>query len=140
MKIKKSITNRVIIGKTIGFLIGALVLSLSLYLGYTENIQFLVGLWLFYILMGAFTGLFGIYTEHPVLKFKLPFYIRGPLIGIIMHLMLVLLAYEELSLMIANMNCNISPFWALIDGAILGLIMGYIETKYAGEGKKLPIK
>jgi hypothetical protein len=32
-----------------------------------------------------------------------------------------------------------SPFWALIDGIILGVIMGGIETKLAGEGPNLPL-
>lgn len=29
-----------------------------------------------------------------------------------------------------------SPYWIIIEGAIVGLIIGYFATKYGGEGKE----
>ena len=60
-----------------------------------------------------------------------------------MHLMLVLLAYEAAAAITAHPVFAwmglVSPFWLVLDGIILGVIIGYSATKIAGEGS-LPMR
>jgi len=134
---KHSITNRIIIGKTIGFIAGLLVFLLLPLFGVSIDLRFGIGLVVFYTLLGVLTAFMGVMDHHPIFKFKMPFWFRGILTGLVMHLMLVLLAYDQLAVLVQEMNIfgMISPWWTLIDGAILGLLMGWAETKFAGEGK-----
>jgi len=133
---KHSVFNRIIIGKSIGFVVGGLVFFLLPVFGIALEVKFGLGLWLFYIMMGAITALMGIMDHHPMLKFKMPFWIRGTIVGLSMHLMLVLLAYDQMAALVIAMDFMgmQAPWWCLIDGAILGLFMGWAETKFAGEG------
>lgn len=135
---KKSITSRVGIGKTIGFLVGALVFFWIPGVGIDMSMEFRIGMWLFYIMMGAFIGVFGTMTKHTVLNFRMPFWFRGAWIGMSMHLLLVLLAYDEINMfleldMMKSMGF-VSPYWALLDGVILGILMDWAATKWGGEG------
>ena len=138
---KHSVTNRLVIGKTIGFIAGLAVFLLAPLIGITLDVKFGLGLILFYTMVGAFTAFVGIFDRHPVLNFAMPWWFRGLAIGIIMHVMLVLLSYDQLAVMLQQMDFlgMVSPWWAVIDGAILGLIMAFAETKIAGEGK-IPLK
>ena len=86
---------------------------------------------------------FGIFDHHPVFNFKMPWWFRGPIAGASFMLMYVLFTYDTLIVIIQSplfawMGLT-SPFWAIIDGIIIGGIMGFVETKIAGEGKNLPI-
>lgn len=83
----------------------------------------------------------GLFDRHPVLEFKMPWWLSGIFVGIVFHAMLTLLAFEQITQLLANANILglKSPWWALLDGVILGLIMSYAELKLAGKGK-LPIK
>jgi hypothetical protein len=140
MKIKHSIMNRVIIGKSIGFIVGALSFFILPMIGVPLDIYFGLGLWLFYIMLGVLIAFFGVMDHHPMLKFKMPWWFRGIFMGLTMHLMLILLAFGELTFIMDKMHTfgfN-SPWWMLLDGVLLGLIMSYAETKLAGEGK-LPL-
>lgn len=140
---RHSVTVRIGIGKTIGFVVGLIVFFTLPATGAEVSTMFLFGLWFTYIMMGAMIGLMGIMTEHPVLKFKMPFWVRGAVVGIGFHLLVVLLAYDSIAAMmdipfIAWFGVR-SPFWMLIDGAVLGIIMSYVATKVSGEGN-LPLK
>ncbi len=138
---KHSVTNRIIIGKSIGFVVGGLVFFLFPMFGIALDMKFGLGLWLFYILMGVLTGLMGIMDHHPMFKFKMPFWFRGIVIGLSMHLMLILVTYDQMAALTVAFDVfgMQAPWWCLIDGAILGLIMGWVETKFAGEGN-LPLE
>ena len=141
MNMKHSILNRIIIGKSIGFVLGAIVFLILPMMGVPLDIYFGLGLWLFYIMLGVFIAFFGIMDHHPLLKFPMPWWFRGVFAGLIMHLMLILLAHGELIFIIEKMHTFglSSPWWALIDGVIIGLIMSWAETKFAGEGA-LPLE
>ncbi len=138
---RHSVTNRIIIGKTIGLVAGLSVFFIMPLLGETLDFKFGLGLILLYILLGAIIALVGMFDRHPVLNFKMPWWLKGLALGLVMHLVLVLLSYDQMALMVQKMDIlgMVSPWWALIDGAILGLIMSFAETKFAGEGA-LPLK
>jgi len=138
---KHSITNRIIIGKTIGFVAGLLVFFLVPMLGVDLELKFGLGLILFYTILGSLIGLMGVMTQHPIFNFSLPWWLRGLVVGISMHAMLVLLTYDQIAAMAGALNTfgMTSPWWALLDGTILGLIIAWAATRFAGEGK-LPLK
>jgi hypothetical protein len=106
--------------------------------------MFGLGTLLMFVLMGAMTGFMGIFDRHPMLDFKMPWWIRGTLIGGFFMLMYVLFTYETLELVMQSSLVSwmglTSPFWALLDGIFIGGLMGLLETKWAGEGENLPVK
>jgi len=49
----------------------------------------------------------------------------------------VFFAYDVMAEMtVAMMGEPYSPFWFTLEGAIIGLLIGYIATKAGGEGKE----
>ncbi len=137
-----SVAGRVVTTKLIGFIVGGIAFFGLPALGAELSLTFLLGLWAFYMLMSVNIGLMGIFTKHPILGFRMYYWLRGPLLGTAYHLMLVLLAYNEIASIMtlpafAWFGLS-SPFWILIDGAILGLIIAWVATKFVGEGN-LPI-
>ncbi len=138
---KHTITNRILIGKIIGIIVGLSFFFVALLLKAPLDLRLGVGLVLFYAFMGVVIAFMGMFERHPVLNFKMPWWFHGIVVGAIMHLMLVLLCYNQLIVIIKQMDIwgLVSPWWILIDGAILGLVMSFFQTKFAGEGM-LPIK
>lgn len=138
---KKSVTNRIIIGKSIGFIAGLLAFFILPALGVDLDLKFGLGLIVFYTILGVLTAFGGTMNHHPLFKFPLNWWLRGSIFGLIMHVMLVLIAYDQIAIIIQSMNIGgmVSPWWALLDGVILGLIMAFTETKFAGEGN-IPTK
>lgn len=141
INMKHSVMNRIIIGKTMGFVAGLLVFLLLPVLGVTLDLKFGLGLIVFYVVLGVLTAFMGTMDHHPIFKFPLPWWLRGLLMGLTMHVMLVLLAYDQIGAIAQSLNLfgMVSPWWALLDGAILGVLMAFVETKWAGEGK-LPME
>ncbi|HEY5713994.1 MAG TPA: hypothetical protein VIT68_01455 [Candidatus Gracilibacteria bacterium] len=135
---RHSVAGRVAVGKIIGLLVGLLIFFGAPSMGLELSTRFALGLILFYVMLGAFVGLMGVMDHHPIFKFKMPYWLRGIIIGVGMHLMLVLLAYDQMSLImqlkiVQSMGFS-SPFWVLIDGAVLGFLMEFIVTRHCGEG------
>jgi hypothetical protein len=95
-------------------------------------------------LMGAMIGLIGVFDRHPVFKFKMHWWLRGPALGVLFMLMYVLLSYNNLQFVMQSPLVSwtglASPFWALLDGIWIGALMGWIETSIAGEGSDLPME
>ena len=140
---KQSITGRVAVSKTIGFVAGILVLLTLPLVPVATSLEFKIGFVLLIILMSVTIGLLGVYTQHPVFSgLKLTWWVRGPMVGAVFFLLLVLLAKDELgpfmSLDIVAWTGLTSPYWAVLDGIILGGLIGYVTTKVNGEGA-LPI-
>ena len=96
------------------------------------------GILFWYTTVGAVIGIFGVYTQHPVLHLPLPWWIRSTVIGAWMNFVLVLLMYDQLSEMMsvfvdAGYYLS-SPFWFVVEGALVGMLIGYLATRFAGEG------
>lgn len=141
---KHSITGRIFVAKMIGLLIGGLAILLLPIISVETSLEFKIGFLLLTVTMGAMIGFIGMYEHHPLFpSIKMPWWLRGSTVGVLFFLILVLLAKDSLvpfmSLDIVTWTGLTSPYWALIDGAFLGGIIGYITTKICGEGN-LPIE
>ncbi|MBL1434443.1 hypothetical protein COB87_002675 [Candidatus Wolfebacteria bacterium] len=140
----QSVTGRMFIGVMTGLIIGALVITMSPIFGFSLFSMFGFGTLITFVLMGLTLGLMGMFDYHPIFGFKMRWWIRGAVAGFLFTLMYILLSHDSLEVI---MQSNIvswtglsSPFWTLIDGVIIGLFMGYMETKFAGQGSNLPLK
>jgi len=135
-----SLTTRIAIGKGVGFLFG-LAGFLLLPLLFPEGGWLLRwGILLWYATLGAIIGVFGVYTYHPVLKLPLPWWFRAPLIGAWMNFVLTFFAYDTLeAVMLAVFGAQgimRSPFWFTAEGALVGFLIGYLSTRFGGEGSE----
>ena len=59
------------------------------------------GVLLWYITVGAFIGVFGVVTYHPVLKLPMPWWFLSTLVGAWMNFVLTFFAYDAMADMIA---------------------------------------
>ena len=133
-----SLITRVVIGKSIGFALGLIGLIIIPFLwpdsGWMERIAFLF----WYTTLGAFVGLVGVMTWHPLLRMPMPWWFSSVLIGAWMNLVLTLFIYDRLTEMMLELPVGSglfqSPFWFVAEGAIVGLVIGYFATRFGGEG------
>ncbi len=133
-----SLTTRIVIGKSIGFALGLIGLIVIPFLwpdsGWMERIAFLF----WYTTLGAFVGLVGVMTWHPLLRMPMPWWFSSVLIGAWMNLVLTLFIYDRLTEMMLDLfgegGMFQSPFWFVAEGAIVGIIIGYFATRFGGEG------
>ncbi|MDB2550861.1 hypothetical protein N9X24_03265 [Rickettsiales bacterium] len=139
---RNSLTTRIAIGKLTGFLIAFFgILIFNFITEYQLPTMFAFGIVLWYITIGAIIGIFGVYREHPILKFPMRWWLRSSIIGGWMNFILVLLSYEQLEeIIIVALGFDTffrSPFWFTLEGIFAGLIIGYFSTKFGGEGQKI---
>ncbi len=137
---KPSLVTRIAIGKGIGFLVGLIgLISLPFFL---PEAGWLIrwGILLWYTTLGAIIGVFGVFTYHPVLKLPMPWWFRAPLLGAWMNFVLTFFAYDTMKDMLVVMfgaeGVLTSPFWFTLEGAVVGLLIGYVATRFGGEGKE----
>lgn len=139
----KSVAGRIFIGAIIGLIVGLLIIVSLPMFGFPLFSMFGFGTLMIFIMMGLTLGLAGIFDNHPIFGFKMQWWNRGLIVGFIFTLMYILLSYNSLEIImqstIVSWTGLSSPFWVLIDGIIIGLLMGYTETKVAGEGSNLPL-
>jgi len=135
-----SLVTRIAIGKGIGFLFGLLgFIFLPFFL---PDAGWLIrwGILLWYTTLGAIIGVFGVFTWHPVLKLPMPWWFRAPLLGAWMNFVLTFFAYDVMLLMMTTLfgadGILTSPFWFAAEGAVVGLVIGYLATRFGGEGKE----
>lgn len=133
-----SLVTRIAIGKAVGFVFGLLgFMLLPSFLPEGDDL-FRWGILLWYTTMGAIIGVFGVFTYHPILKLPFPWWLRAPLLGAWMNFVLTFFAYDVMATMMVSVfggnGMLSSPFWFTVEGAFVGLIMGYLATKFGGEG------
>jgi len=136
---KPSLTLRIGIGKAVGFLIGLTGFILLPLLAPDAGWMIRWGILLWYTTLGAIIGVFGVYTSHPVLKLPLPWWVRAPFLGAWMNFVLTFFAYDEFrAMMMAVLGSSAgpltSPFWFALEGALVGLLIGWLATRFGGEG------
>jgi len=133
--------TRIAIGKGIGFFIGLLGLIVMPYFWPDASWYFRWGILFWYTTFGAIIGVFGVVDYHPILKLPLPWWIRAPFLGAWLNFVLTLFIYEPLQqFTLAFFGADgllSSPFWFVAEGALIGLIIGFTATRYAGEGKNV---
>jgi hypothetical protein len=138
---RNSLLTRIAIGKGIGFAIGLTgFISMPWFL---PDAGWLLrwGTLLWYTTMGAFIGVFGVVTWHPILKLPMPWWFRAPLIGGWMNFVLAFFVYNDVQRMIVQMlgedGMISSPFWIVAEGMLAGLLIGYVATRFGGEGRDI---
>lgn len=135
-----SLAKRIAIGKAIGFAFGLIGFFLMPYFLADAGWYPRIGILLWYPTVGAMIGVFGVFTRHPVLNLPLPWWFRAPLIGGWMNLVLTFFAYDLMQSFMTGMfgpdGVLSSPFWFVAEGAAVGLVIGYVATKFAGEGRE----
>ena len=136
-----SLLTRIAIGKGIGFAIGLIGFTLLPFMLPDAGWLLRWGLLFWYTTVGAVIGVMGVITWHPVLKLPMPWWFRAPLIGGWMNFVLAFFAYDDLQrIIIYNLGENgiiSSPFWVVVEGMLVGLLIGYFATKFGGEGKDI---
>lgn len=134
-----SLITRIAIGKGIGLMFGLLgFFSMAAFWPESDSLL-RWGVLLWYITVGAVIGVFGAVSWHPVLKLPLPWWIRAPIIGGWMNFVLTFFAYDTFQAMILAVfgpNSFFSPFWSILEGAVIGLVIGFFATRFGGEGKE----
>ena len=137
---KPSLMTRIVVGESIGFLVGLIGFIFLPYFLPEGGWLIRWGILLWYTTFGAIIGVFGVFTYHPILKLPMPWWFRAPLIGAWMNFVLTFFAYDTMQAIMSNIfgeaGVLTSPFWFAAEGAIIGLIIGYIATRFGGEGKE----
>ncbi len=135
---KPSLVARIAIGKAVGFVVG--LAGFLLLPVFVPEAGWLIrwGILLWYTTLGAIIGVFGVLTWHPVLKLPMRWWFRAPLLGAWMNFVLTFFAYDTMKDMLVAMfgteGVLTSPFWFTLEGAIVGLLIGYLATRFGGEG------
>ena len=134
-----SMFTRLVIGKLVGLVLGIIGFFLLPFFWPEVSMHLRVGFLFWYATFGAMIAAFGVVTWHPVLKLPLPWWFRAPLIGAWMNLLLILIAWSEMQgLMNAVFGPDSmlsTPYWGVFEGAVVGLLIGYLCTKFGGEGE-----
>lgn len=135
-----SMITRIAIGKAIGFVFGLIGFFLTPAIVPGVDDMFRWGILLWYPTLGAVIGIFGVFTYHPVLHLPMPWWFRAPLIGAWFNLVLTLFAYDDMATFMVALagegSALASPFWFVAEGAVVGLLIGFLATQYGGEGKE----
>ena len=133
-----SLTTRIAIGKAIGLIIGLIGFITMPYFWPEVSLMARWGILLWYTTLGAIIGVYGVFTWHPILKLPMPWWFRAPLIGGWMNFVLTFFAFDMMNSMLTSMfgadGLFSSPFWFILEGAIIGLFIGYLATRFGGEG------
>ncbi len=137
---KPSLVLRIAVGKGVGFCIGLFGLIVMPYVLPDASWLLRIGVLLWYTTMGAVIGVFGVFDHHPVLKFPMPWWVRGIIIGGWMNCVLTFFAYDtmrqSMTYLFGPSGVLHSPFWLTVEGAVVGLIIAFFATRIGGEGSK----
>ena len=135
---KPSLVTRVAVGKGAGFAVGLAGFLLLPVLVPEAGWLIRWGILLWYTTLGAIVGMFGVFTYHPVLKLPMPWWMLAPSLGAWMNFVLTLFAYDimkDMMVVIFGVDGILtSPFWFVLEGALVGLLIGYLATRFGGEG------
>ena len=135
---KPSLFTRIVIGKAVGFVIGLCGFgSFELFMPEADwMLRWGVLFW--YTTLGAIIGVFGVFNWHPVLKLPMPWWIRAPLLGAWMNFVLTFFAYDLMEAVLVELfsqsDVLTSPYWFVLEGAVVGFVIGYFATRFGGEG------
>lgn len=133
-----SLVTRIAVGKSVGFAIGLVGFLTLPYFSPDAGWLLRWGILFWYATVGGIIGMFGVYTTHPVLKLPMPWWVRATALGAWMNFVLVFFAYEQMQAMLESTfgveSWLTSPFWFVLEGALVGLVIGYLATRIGGEG------
>ena len=141
---KPSLVLRIAIGKGIGLIIGLIGLVSLPYFAPDVGWSLRLGVLFWYATVGAIIGVFGVFTYHPVLRLPMPWWFRSTVVGAWMNFVLILFSYDTFAALMPDFSraftgdagLMTSPYWFVVEGAVIGLIIGYLATRFGGEGPK----
>jgi hypothetical protein len=89
-------------------------------------------------IIGMLVAVCGFVTIHPFFGFKIPALLRGAGTGAIVSLLMAITILTDAQNNLISANDAVQSFWVvIICGAIIGAIIDFVATKFAGEGKNL---
>ena len=128
------------VGKLVGFVFGLVGFFLMPAMMGESDLMIRFGLLFWYTTVGAIIGVFGVFTYHPVLHLPMPWWFRSVIVGAWMNFVLMLFIYERLQVYMVFMfgegGLLSSPWWIVFEGAVIGLLIGFLATRFGGEGKE----
>mgnify|MGYP003700743457 CR=1 FL=1 len=135
---KPSLVTRIVVGKSIGFVLGIVGFFTLPYVWPDASLELRLGALFWYATVGAVIGVFGVWSRHPVLDLPLPWFVRAPLVGAWMNFVLTLFAGDVFRAMLGRMfgpeSAFASPYWIVLEGAVVGALIGWAATRFGGEG------
>jgi hypothetical protein len=135
---KPSLVTRIAVGKGVGLVVGLAGLIFLPFFAPEAGWLLRWGFLLWYTTLGAIIGMFGVFTYHPMLKLPMPWWVAAPFLGAWMNFVLTLFVYDIMQdIMTATFGPDgllTSPFWFVLEGAIFGFLVGYLATRFGGEG------
>ncbi len=136
---KSKLANRLATAKTIGLVFWLLGFFLAPVFFSDVDLMFRFGILLWYATIWWILWLFWIMDKHPVIKkWKFPFWFRWIFMWVWMNFVLVLFTYNKLLLLMQwSSFSGWSPYWIVVEWAIIWIIIEFFATKAWWEGKKL---
>jgi hypothetical protein len=132
--------TQIAIGEGIGFTVGLAGLITLPFFWPEASWLLRWGILFWYITVGAFIGVFGVFTWHPIMKLPMPWWLRSTFIGAWMNFVLTFFAFDDIKNAMGHTfgpdGVLSSPFWMVLEGAVVGIIIGYFATRFDGEGKE----
>ena len=133
---KPSILTRVAVGKAVSLMFGLGGFFMLPTLWPEADPMLRWGILFWYTTVGAVVGMFGVFNYHPVLMLPLPWWVRAPIIGGWMNFVLTFFAYNVMEkALVAITGQALSPFLFVVEGAVVGLVIGGLATWLGGEGR-----
>lgn len=137
---KPSLMLRIAIGKGIGFVVGALGFFMLPMFVPEADLMLRLGVLFWYATFGAVIGIFGVFTYHPVLHLPMPWWFRSLWVGGWLNFVLMLFTYDKLTVLMqavfGETSALSTPWMIVLEGMLVGLLIGFLATKYGGEGKE----
>lgn len=132
---KPSLLTRITIAKMVGFAFGGIGFLAAPAFG-VDDMKIRIAMLFWYTTVGAFIGVAGVMTRHPLLNMKFPWWFTGAAIGGWMNFVLVLFAWDVFAQMMAGGRFwgLTSPLWAVVEGLIAGLLISAAATMAGGQG------
>ncbi len=132
---KPSLFTRIAVAKLAGFALGLGGFFIMPAFG-IDDMKLRLGVLFWYVTVGAFIGMAGVMTFHPIIKMRMPWWFIGPWLGAWMNFLLILFAWDVLvPIMAENSFMGLtSPWWGVAEGAVVGLILSGLATLFGGEG------
>ncbi|WP_455373765.1 hypothetical protein [Limibacillus halophilus] len=136
-----SLVRRIALGKLVGLAVGLTAFFVLPQVAPEAGAMTRWGVLLWYVTLGGVVGMAGVMTWHPVLRLPLPWWFRAPMIGAWMNFVLTFFAYDKMKMVVVAFLQGdgplASPWWFVLEGAIVGLLIGAVATRFAGEGPAL---
>ncbi|WP_339861953.1 hypothetical protein [Paremcibacter congregatus] len=138
-----SLLTRFMIGTGIGFLLGVVGFFWMPYVMPAADMMVQFGVLFWYTTLGFVIALVGVFNWKAVVKFSVPWWLRAPVTGAWLNFVLTLLTYNTMQNLLMSTyalgDTFTSPFWFVVEGAVVGLIIGFFATRYGGE-KRIPVE